>query len=486
MTGVASASAHTGRRRTKAGAPIPSGWEMKRIDTFGTAGSVPDVTTLHSLYNEGQFYNVNAEGLVKIPNVVINHEQGTYRHFEDVIAFSSDHITIQARGQPDNSINTGELVSKYFARSFIFEGRIQVPSTGGSWAAFWVFGRATGNDSSEFDNEFSMTFGQEADVQHEFTLFNHPQESNIVISDSRFTTTFYEFFDSSLNVTTSPHNYTVIYDDVAGKITRYFDGKLVYTADFKWNSSLGGTGFGPDACLIANLATGGDFPGQISSPSTYSGDMLIYWIGYYAPVSWTPPVPVQNWGSDRNAHIILSGSNLIATAGSNGVDQAVFGSVGVDIGKYYWEIVLNHNGNGGAGIGNLTTVVADGDYLGSTDTSIGWYDGGGVFCVGSQIATWATFSTGVVRLCFALDLTNNKLWGRVGTTGNWNNAAIGSQNPATNTGGLDLTAAGNVLNNPLAPGANLKSTTIPDAATGVFVSASWLGTPPSGFGQFVT
>jgi hypothetical protein len=485
MTGIASASAHTGRRRTKAGAPIPSGWEMKRIDTFGTAGSVPDLTTLHSLYNEGQFYNVDGAGLVIIPNTVINNEQETYMHFEDVIAFSSDHIKIQARGQPDNSITSGELVSKYFARSFIFEGRVQVPSTGGSWAAFWAYGRASGNDSSEFDNEFSMTFGQEADVQHEFTMFNHPQETNIVISDSRFTTQFYEFFDSALNVTTSPHSYTMVYDDDAGTITRYFDGKLVYTADFTWNASLGGTGFGPDANLIINLAAGGDFPGQIPTPSAYSGDMDIYWVGYYAPVSWTPPVPQQTWGSNHNAHVTLSGSNLIATAGTDGVDQPVYGSIGVDAGKYYWELILNHSGNGGGGIGSSSAPIGDGEYLGGPANAVGWYDTGQVVNNGATVGTWATFGTGVVRLCFALDMANLKLWGRVGTAGNWNNAAIGSQNPATNTGGLDISAMSSLLSGSVTPGANLHSTSIPDTATGVFLSASWVGTPPSGFGPFV-
>ena len=56
---------------------------------------------LHAKYFEGQFYNVDEKGLVRIPNVVINGEQQTYVHFEDAIAFDADHLRIQGRGHPD-------------------------------------------------------------------------------------------------------------------------------------------------------------------------------------------------------------------------------------------------------------------------------------------------------------------------------------------------------------------------------------------------
>ena len=63
-----------------------------------------NVQQLHAKYYEAQYYNRDSSGLVTIPNTVINSEQETYSHFETVIAWASDHLTIQARGQSNGSI----------------------------------------------------------------------------------------------------------------------------------------------------------------------------------------------------------------------------------------------------------------------------------------------------------------------------------------------------------------------------------------------
>jgi hypothetical protein len=62
----------------------------------------------------------------------------------------------------------------------------------------------------------------------------------------------------------APHYYTTCYDDRgAGKVTRYIDGREIYAATWKWNEALGGTGHGPDAVAILNLAVGGRWTGNL-------------------------------------------------------------------------------------------------------------------------------------------------------------------------------------------------------------------------------
>jgi hypothetical protein len=469
---------------TLAGVPIPSGWEMKRVDTFGTSGSVPDLTTLHSLYAEGQFYNVSGDR-VWIPNTVINSEQQTYSHFEDVIAFSTDHLTIQGRGHVGNTITSGEMVSKWYGRSFIFEVRAKAPISSGSWTAIWAYARAAGGDGSELDVEMTMVIGDEAANRHRVYHYNHPGQSNVVISDSNFTTPFMMYQNASFNVDAA-HTYTIVYDDVAGKVSRYIDGTLIYSADFKWNASLGGTGHGPDAILTICLAAGGSWPGQIATPSAYSGDLDVYSAAYYAPTAWTPPPPVvtpQTWGALRGSHVSLSGSDLIATAAAGG--GVVYGALFNTTGKFYWEVILNNSGNVGAGIGSNQVPVGDAEWVGGSNNSIGWYNAGAVYNGGSLKATFASFGNGAIRLCFSIDLTSatKKLWGRVGATGNWDNDVLANQNPATGAGGIDLSTCGDTLSWPVTAGASLSAG---DTATGCFTSASWVGTAPSGFTAFVT
>jgi hypothetical protein len=276
-TGGADAAGTTGR--TAAGVPIPQGWSLKSWDQFGTGGNVTNVQQLHAKYYEAQYYNRDSSGLVTIPNTVINSEQETYSHFETVIAWASDHLTIQARGQSNGSITSGELVSKYAARSFCTEAKYRIPSAKGSWPAFWFYGAASG-DSSEIDVEQPITSSQGVS---QVTMYNHPGQSNVVIADSAFTTQYMTWSKSSFNGSTAPHTYTVCYDDSKSSLARYIDGGLVYTATFKWDQSLGGTGHGPDASTIVNLAVGGSWPGNVSNPSAFNDDLDLYYLQYFGP-----------------------------------------------------------------------------------------------------------------------------------------------------------------------------------------------------------
>jgi hypothetical protein len=267
---------------TSAGVPVPAGWTLKRRDRFGTgAGStVTSFAQLHARYYEGMYYNRDADGLVKLPNVVINSEQQTYSHFETVIAWSTDHVTIQARGRADGSITSGELVSVYTTRSFCTEARYRIPSQAGSWPAFWFYEATTGGDKSEIDVEQPITPNQGVTA---VSLYNHPSQSNVVIADPAFTTKWMTWTKASFDASASPHTYTACYDDASSSIARYIDGALIYTATFKWNASLGGTGHGPDVATIVNLAVGGGWPGDVANPSAFAADLDLYSIESYGP-----------------------------------------------------------------------------------------------------------------------------------------------------------------------------------------------------------
>lgn len=191
---------------------------------------------------------------------------------------------------------------------------------------------------------------------------------------------------------------------------------------------------------------------------------------------------VQTWDpAHKNAAITLTGGNLIGTDAGGGYHPC-FALNGVTTGKYYWEVTVNvAQSSPSVGIGNVSTSSTTGAWLGVTTDAIGWFVDGGVWNNNAQVATWEAPGTGSLkRVCLALDLTNNKLWGRVGAAGNWNNAAIGSQNPATNTGGVTVGAG--VLAAAVVPGFN--TFTSGDVATGAFDQASWAGTAPGGFSPF--
>jgi hypothetical protein len=268
--------------RTTSGVVLPAGWHLVMSDRFGLgAGStVSTLATLHAKYEEGQYYNRDSQGLVRMPNVVINGEQQTYSHFEVAIAFSSDHIAIQGRGHADGSITSAELVSVRTARSFCTEARFEIPGVAGSWPAFWFYAASTGGDTSELDVEQPITPYQGV---HAVTLYNHPGASNLAIYDTHFTTTWMTFANSAFDASTAPHYYTTCYDDGAARVSRYIDGHSIYAGSWKWNASLGGTGHGPDATTIVDLAVGGSWAGNVADPARYSADLDLYSIEYYGP-----------------------------------------------------------------------------------------------------------------------------------------------------------------------------------------------------------
>ncbi len=195
--------------------------------------------------------------------------------------------------------------------------------------------------------------------------------------------------------------------------------------------------------------------------------------GQEANGTYSGPTPAVEWGG-VNANITLSGTpKLVATGtGASGVNYPGVGNSATVIGagiKRAWKIVVTTKvTNIGVGIANGSVSVANDQYLGNNDTSIGWYANGQVYknaqgTGGSPVATWGAFVQGDT-LTLAVD-GNNKLWGAVN--------GVFTGNPATATGGLSISGMGDVY-----PAHNLQSG---DKITAAFVGATGL---PSGFPAF--
>jgi hypothetical protein len=178
--------------------------------------------------------------------------------------------------------------------------------------------------------------------------------------------------------------------------------------------------------------------------------------------------------------------------------------------KYYWEIVIFFNDATmiSVGIGNINASVASGAWVGKDTNSLGWMISSGILNTNQvnvltgnagptnpvilsdtvtattatltwqasapPLGTWPSYTTSGTRLCFALDLVNNLIWGRV-ANGLWSNSA--TANPATATGGFLIPAS--VLTAAMSPGCTLNA--IGDYCIGYFSSSIWTYAAPSGF-----
>lgn len=91
----------------------------------------------------------------------------------------------------------------------------------------------------------------------------------------------------------------------------------------------------------------------------------------------------------------------------------------------------------------------------------------------------ATSSGGQV-IGVAVDLVNNKLWYWSPANARWNGAAIGTQNPATNTGGLDIS----YITGAKFPGWTGYNATGGDVCNANFGASAFQNPPPSGFSSW--
>jgi hypothetical protein len=178
--------------------------------------------------------------------------------------------------------------------------------------------------------------------------------------------------------------------------------------------------------------------------------------------------------ADRQADITLSGGFLIATSGALGFN-GVRSVASKGSGKFYFEAVYTTAATPAQnviGIANSTHTLTD--FVGASLNGCGWGGDGTVYINGADVggATqgWAQGDT----LCIAVDIDAELIWFRT-NGGNWVNS--GTANPATGTEGIDYSSANG---GPFFVMVTLRASG--DSATMKFNSASFLQTPPSGFG----
>lgn len=208
------------------------------------------------------------------------------------------------------------------------------------------------------------------------------------------------------------------------------------------------------------------------------------------PGSWfrvAPQFGVSNqvWDTaHKSATITLSNNRRTATATGATTGQAAYGAYPAKPNSLiYWEVLItgtNSDGSG-AGLGNAVGITDDGTgsstALGADANSLIWAPDSGVYISGLVQTNWANWVPATVPalLCFALDVPNNKLYGRLGISGTWDNDV--THDPATNTGGFVIPFLGAFY-----PGVGFNDAS--QVGTANFKPVDWQGQAPAGFGPW--
>lgn len=175
--------------------------------------------------------------------------------------------------------------------------------------------------------------------------------------------------------------------------------------------------------------------------------------------------------ADKGSGITLSGGNLTATMTAN--NNMVRGVAGKSVGKWYFEArgaTLNNTSQFNVGIANSSAALSGND-LGEDTGGYGYRANGTMNNNNGTLSPAPAAYAESNWVCVAFDGDNNKLWVRNGS-GNWNNQVIGSQNPATNTGGYAI-AEGTFF-----PAFSGNSG---DVCVANFGASAFTQTPPAGF-----
>lgn len=189
--------------------------------------------------------------------------------------------------------------------------------------------------------------------------------------------------------------------------------------------------------------------------------------------------------NDKSSGMVLSNGNLTATDTITQNSHSVRSSTAQSAGKVYFEITATQSSTDfAAGIANSTFPLTISSGLGAEGNGIGFYNVSptqAIYFNGAALSNGVTAGATGDIIYFAADLDSKKLWVSSpvmrGASTPWNNAAIGSQNPATGLGGLSFTGLTCpcyiIYNNEEAGG----------AAT-INAGGPFNGTVPSGFAAF--
>ncbi|MEH2569663.1 SPRY domain-containing protein [Bradyrhizobium sp. AZCC 2289] len=174
----------------------------------------------------------------------------------------------------------------------------------------------------------------------------------------------------------------------------------------------------------------------------------------------------------------LSNGNLTYTHTSgNGTARS---TAQKNSGKWYFEITAG-TGIAAGGTNSSVGVMK----LGATDINVLNGSDAGMVLKGGNAAIFSNNASSGLSLGVdiadgniigvAVDLDNHKIWFRKAPSGNWNGQAIGSQNPATNTGGASLSVWNATT---LSPYAGFDAG---GSWTANFGASAFTGAVPSGF-----
>lgn len=205
---------------------------------------------------------------------------------------------------------------------------------------------------------------------------------------------------------------------------------------------------------------------------------------YHAPAVWGKAAGIVATTfdpSNKSSTVTLSGGNLIATGtvstGSPDATQGARGTVGHSTGKYYAEFTITtlDTSNGSIGIINSSYII--GTTSPASAGSACWFNNGFVLVNGSSPDSFLGPSGGDV-VSVAVDLVNSRIWFRKNAN-NWNaNGTGGSNNPATNVGGYDISS---ITGGIVYPFAGMQSNGV---WTANFGGSAYAQSVPSGFGNW--
>lgn len=175
---------------------------------------------------------------------------------------------------------------------------------------------------------------------------------------------------------------------------------------------------------------------------------------------------------------VLSNGNRTATHGASATDNYGRSLTTQNRGKFYFGVHKDSNAGADGTIVGLTTGATLNGFLGNV--GVGMMEQGSVY-VGNTTPVQATYTTsGLNDIEVAIDLDNQKIWGRI-NGGLWNNS--GTDNPATNTGGISFASLGwtagttNVYLSAGTAGASV-------AITIKTQPSEWANPAPAGFGEW--
>jgi hypothetical protein len=202
-------------------------------------------------------------------------------------------------------------------------------------------------------------------------------------------------------------------------------------------------GFAGTQALYNNTIQGGSPCVSFYTPQTGQVFILKNNIMYCNPLDMAPyglnsgalatPANVAN-------NLIYTLNNNLRLSASSSTSGGVRSTTSKSSGLSYFEIQLGYvfaGGNTTFGLANATKSLTT--FLGGDLNGIGyWWSNGGVYINGTAGTTIFTSAFGDI-IGIAYDQPHAKIWLKNWSTGTgWNNAAIGSQDPANNIGGISL------------------------------------------------